>query len=99
MYQEIQALAVLEFALRQVGVDPNGYAIVGVSTYVGEDDRLFLRKEADGDWTVYFIERGSKTKVSRFQSGYDATNFFFWTLTEQPTYWRYRTQWEATQSP
>ncbi|CAO4176395.1 hypothetical protein [Methylorubrum aminovorans] len=98
MYQENQAMELLDYALRRAGVDPAHY-ILGRQPAAGEtDDRSVLLKESDGTWKYCFLERGTERRVARFESGYDATNFLFWKLTDQASYWQYREEWEASGS-
>jgi hypothetical protein len=58
-------------ALQAAGVRPGAYSVMGA-----EDQALCLEL-VNGEWEVFFFERGGKTFSKRFSSEADACNYMY----------------------
>ena len=59
--------------LKRMGVSPMLYNLDGE----GRIDERFCLEFTNGEWYVYFIERGTKTTNERFESEEDACQFIY----------------------
>ena len=85
---EEKCLGVLRHALNAEGVDDSKYCILERA-----DDKLCLRKK-DNSWQVFYFERGHEHIEGTFLNVVGASEYFFWTLTETSSHFKYREKWE-----
>jgi hypothetical protein len=67
----------LKAQLNSLGVDPNAYSLSGGLP----NEQYVLGEEANGQWGVYYSERGLKTGLRLFDSESSACSFFLEKIT------------------
>ena len=71
----------LKIKLEQVGVYPAAYSLDGGLP----NERYVLSQEPNGQWAVYYSERGQKTGLRSFDSESTACQFFLEHVLQDPT--------------
>lgn len=94
MTDEARYVALLRFGLDREGVSSRKYAIALLQES-DQEDCIMLRK-TDDEWQVYYVERGKRKLVSKFERARDAITYCFWYLTNPTNPWSYLKEFESS---
>ena len=96
--QTTKALALLKYALEKEEVDPDDYSIARRDESAEEKGYLgtiCLQEQDNGEWCVFTMERGARSKAQAvFTHHHDAVNFFYMRLVGLKKIWVYREEFE-----
>ena len=91
---EANQLELLEFALSKKSIPKTSYYIGDMGDEGTLHDKVCLMRRRQGDWLVFYTERGGLSQKSCHSSLNDAAKDFFLRLAEPQSFWRFRDAWE-----
>ena len=62
----------LEMKLKEIQIDPSAYTLNG-----GLPNEVYCLGQQNGQWEVYYSERGIKTNLKKFEKEEEACHFFY----------------------
>jgi hypothetical protein len=88
-----KTLDLLRSTLDRERVEPRRYAIAADPVRLGPIEEQLCLTGGDG-WQIFYVERGLRNDVARFERASDASRHLFVALTDPTSFYRHRPAWE-----